>query len=217
MTQILVAGQWHASPCVLQARAQEGADLELSSGGCVWHDSCLHPYLPPLLPVPFPGGLCSGRCHDEHSQSQYVPQLVLGWGGCMQAPGLTPFLAPCSDGVDISPGPPLDDDFERLGLQLWACADRLCGLWCTQLEDTATGGLGPLLPLLCTFMVGAAALLLKGGSVHSGGLDSNFTPFPTLWIPNLCLNLSHPHPYSTLSISCPTLTLPPALSLQLPA
>ena len=83
------AGQWHVSPCAPQVRAQEGADLELSSGGCVWHNSCLHPPLPPLLPVPLPGGLCSGRCHDEHSQSLYVPQLGLGWEGCMQAPGLT--------------------------------------------------------------------------------------------------------------------------------
>lgn len=158
---LFVAGQWHASPCVPQVRAQEGADLELSSGGCVRHNSCLHPHLPPLLPVPLPGGLCSGRSHDEHSQSLYVPQLGLGWEGCKPAPGLTPFLAPCSDGVDISPGPPLDDDLERLGLQLRAHPDRLCGLRCAQLEDAAAGCLCPLLPLLWIFMVGAAAASLK--------------------------------------------------------
>lgn len=73
MLQICVADQWHASPCVPQVWAQKGADLELSSGVRVRHNSHPHAHLPPLLSVPFPGGLCIGRCHDEHGQSLYVP------------------------------------------------------------------------------------------------------------------------------------------------
>lgn len=178
---LFIAGQWHASPCAPQVRAQEGADLELSSGGCVWHNSCLHPYLPPLLPVPIPGGLCSGRCHDEHSQSLYVPQLGLGWEGCMQAPGLIPFLAPCSDRVDISPGPPLDDDVERLGLQLRAHPDRLCGLRCA----CAAGGCCSWvsLPLSSSTLYihgGCCSLLLERGSAPPtlvGAVNVGDSPF----------------------------------------
>lgn len=78
-------------------------------------------------------------------------------GRLYTGPRIDPFLAPCSDGVDISPGYPFDDDLERRGIQLWAGPDRFCGLRCAQLEDVTAGCLCPLLPLLCLLMVGAAA------------------------------------------------------------
>lgn len=82
-----------------------------------------------------------------------------GLGRLYAHPRIEPFFPPGSDGVDISPGPHLDDDLELRGLQLWPRPDRLYGLRCAQLEDAAAGCLRALPPLLCIFMVGAAASL----------------------------------------------------------
>nr|XP_048314019.1 solute carrier family 22 member 12 isoform X3 [Myodes glareolus] len=88
--------------------------------------------------------VCDSQTLRPMAQSIYLAGILVGAAVCGHASD--------SDGVDISPGPPLDDDLECLGLQLRAHPDRLCGLRCAQLEDAAAGCLCPLLPLLCIFV-----------------------------------------------------------------
>nr|XP_048314018.1 solute carrier family 22 member 12 isoform X2 [Myodes glareolus] len=106
--------------------------------------------------------VCDSQTLRPMAQSIYLAGILVGAAVCGHASD--------SDGVDISPGPPLDDDLECLGLQLRAHPDRLCGLRCAQLEDAAAGCLCPLLPLLCIFVVASriSTLAPNGGQARPG-------------------------------------------------
>ncbi|XP_021120320.1 solute carrier family 22 member 12 isoform X3 [Heterocephalus glaber] len=91
--------------------------------------------------------VCDSQALKPMAQSIFLAGILVGAVVCGHVSD--------SDGVDVGSGPPLDDDHELSGLQLWPNPDGRSGLWPASLGTAATGPLYPFLPLLCLFMVAA--------------------------------------------------------------